>query len=177
MGGEGDGRSGRRRLPGRDAAAAVQQGRRVRVGRSSQGQEGRALRRLFRRVRGRGKRVPVLGAEEAPVQEDCGLRLRPRLHAVRRFWDGPGGRRGHVPQPAAAPVPPGPPLPVRPPEPHVRAEVVRPRRAPVQRAGEIEDRDVRKHSSEKDRTPQKKEKKKKKKSPPKKKKKKKKKKS
>merc|ERR1719486_228230 len=30
----------------------------------------------------------------------------------------------------------------------------RARRAPVQRAGEIEDRDVRKHSSEKDRTPQ-----------------------
>merc|ERR1719335_434292 len=39
-GAEGGGRSGRRRLPGRDAAAAVQQGRRVRVGRSSQGQEG-----------------------------------------------------------------------------------------------------------------------------------------
>merc|ERR1719172_76705 len=51
--GEGAGRSGRSRLPERDAAAAVQQGPRVRVGRSSQGQEGRALRRLFRRVRRR----------------------------------------------------------------------------------------------------------------------------
>merc|ERR1719299_388777 len=40
--GEGAGRSGRSRLPERDAAAAVQQGPRVRVGRSSQGQEGRA---------------------------------------------------------------------------------------------------------------------------------------
>merc|ERR1719321_346783 len=51
--GEGAGRSGRSRLPERDAAVAVQQGPRVRVGRSSQGQEGRALRRLFRRVRRR----------------------------------------------------------------------------------------------------------------------------
>merc|ERR1719311_781309 len=51
--GEGAGRSGRSRLPERDAAAAVQQGPRVRVGRSSQGQEGRALRRLFRCVRRR----------------------------------------------------------------------------------------------------------------------------
>merc|ERR1719281_1198585 len=51
--GEGAGRSGRSRLPERDAAAAVLQGPRVRVGRSSQGQEGRALRRLFRRVRRR----------------------------------------------------------------------------------------------------------------------------
>merc|ERR1719364_17032 len=51
--GEGAGRSGRSRLPERDAAAAVQQGPRVRVGRSSQGQDGRALRRLFRRVRRR----------------------------------------------------------------------------------------------------------------------------
>merc|ERR1719359_1856765 len=51
--GEGAGRSGRSRLPDRDAAAAVQQGPRVRVGRSSQGHAGRALRRLFRRVRRR----------------------------------------------------------------------------------------------------------------------------